>query len=241
VTQGRKRPKVVSHYLLEKMRRAGIMTAYVILRGGKWDIPAYFADGSTLDMNLAYLVLGLPFGVPFTLDQAYPFVRNTRVAFGFPDIFFESNDAFVQLTEHRSEHDPDLVLGLFPVSHPSKQDTVELTRNHQVRDIILRPSESRLQYTWGIAVWSPDFTRFLHDYVSAKKALAGHQPELSAGHVIKAALEAGLRAEGLVVSHKPCIDIGTAEDLILATARAAGISQREQETVDSGDPSVHER
>ena len=71
--------------------------AYIVLRPGKWDIPAYFGDGSILNMHLAYLMLGVPFGVPFTLDQAYPFVRYATVAFGFPDILFEPEDGFVQI------------------------------------------------------------------------------------------------------------------------------------------------
>ena len=77
-------PKVVAHYLLEKMRFAGVSKSYIVLRPGKWDIPAYFGDGSALKLHLAYLMMGVPFGVPFTLDQAYPFVRNATVAFGFP-------------------------------------------------------------------------------------------------------------------------------------------------------------
>ena len=59
------RPKVVCHYLLEKMQFAGITKAYIILRNGKWDIPAYLGDGKMLDMNLAYLIMRLPFGVPY--------------------------------------------------------------------------------------------------------------------------------------------------------------------------------
>ena len=50
------RPKVVSQYLLEKMSLAGISKAYLVLRPGKWDIPAYFGDGSRLNMHLAYLL-----------------------------------------------------------------------------------------------------------------------------------------------------------------------------------------
>jgi glucose-1-phosphate thymidylyltransferase len=34
------RPNAVSHYLLEKMQSAGIKKVYIILREGKWDIPA---------------------------------------------------------------------------------------------------------------------------------------------------------------------------------------------------------
>ena len=85
---GTMRPKVVSHYLLEKMRLAGVSKAFVVLRDGKWDIPAYFGDGGMLDMNLAYLMMKLPYGAPYTADQAYPFLQHSLVAFGFPDILF---------------------------------------------------------------------------------------------------------------------------------------------------------
>ena len=43
------RPKVTCHYLLERMRSAGITKAYIVLREGKWDIPAYLRDGAMSD------------------------------------------------------------------------------------------------------------------------------------------------------------------------------------------------
>ena len=79
-------PKVVSQYLLERMVAAGVGEAFVILRPGKWDIPAYFGDGTAVCMRLAYLTVHVSHGVPFTLDQAYPFVRGETVALGFPDL-----------------------------------------------------------------------------------------------------------------------------------------------------------
>ena len=210
------RPKVVSHYLLEKMRFAGISRAYIVLRPGKWDIPAYFEDGSMLNMNLAYLMLGAPFGVPFTLDQAYPFVREATVAFGFPDILFDRKDGFVKLLDRRSQSQADVVLGLFPANHPSKEDTVDFNSDGLVSEINLRPSTSSLRYTWGIAVWGPNFTEFLHGYVADNKTNAAQGVELSAGHAIKAAIEARLTVEALVLDEEPYLDIGTPGDLLLA-------------------------
>ena len=215
------RPKVVSHYLLEKMRFAGITKAYIVLRPGKWDIPAYFGDGSMLNIDLAYLMLGAPFGVPFTVDQAYPFVRHATVAFGFPDILFECDDSFVRLLERQAAGHADVTLGLFPANHPSKEDTVDFNENGEVRDLVLRPSGSSLRYTWGIAVWRPNFTEFLHDYVRDKKTTVAQDSELSAGHAIQAAVHAGLRVEGLVLNEKPYLDIGTPEDLYEAVKRTA--------------------
>ena len=79
------------------MKLAGVAKAYIVLREGKWDIPAYFRNGAIVDMHISYLVLSLPFGTPFTIDEAYPFVRQSVVAFGFPDMLFRPDDAFVQL------------------------------------------------------------------------------------------------------------------------------------------------
>jgi len=208
------RPKVVSHYLLEKMRAAGITKAYFILRPGKWDIPGYFGDGTALlDMHVAYLMLGAPFGVPFTLDQAYPFVRHATVAFGFPDILFDCEDGFTRLVEQQSISDADVSLGLVPAKHPSTDDTVDFDDKGEVRDLIVCPSESALRYSWCIALWRPAFTEFLHDFVKNKKGLSSQGPELSVGYTIKAGINAGLHVEALVLNETPYVDIGTPEQL----------------------------
>src|SRR4030066_731343 len=132
---GELRPKVVSHYLLEKMRSANITKVFIVLRDGKWDIPAYFGDGKMLDMHLAYLIMDLPYGVPYTLDQAYPFVQDAMIALGFPDIVFHPDDAFVRLLAKQKESNADIVLGLFPASQPHKTDMVELNADGRIRSI----------------------------------------------------------------------------------------------------------
>jgi glucose-1-phosphate thymidylyltransferase len=207
------RPKVVAHYLLEKMRFAGISKAYIVLRPGKWDIPAYFGDGSMLEMQLAYLILGAPFGVPFTLDQAHSFVRNATVAFGFPDILFESENPFGTLLERQSRSGADITLGLCPATHSlSREDRVEVNDAGEVQDIVLNPPESTLAHSWMIAVWKPTFTHFLHQFVQSRLNSA-FQAELSAGYAIQAGMQAGLRAEGVLVSDAPYVDVGTPDGL----------------------------
>ena len=133
------RPKPVCIYLLEKMRAAGAKDVYIVLRKGKWDIPAYLGDGSSLDMNLAYLIMGLPFGVPYTLDQAYPFIQEATVTFGFPDIIFQSAGAFNELLDRQETSQADVVLGLFPVDKPYKFHMVELSRDERIQNIVLNP------------------------------------------------------------------------------------------------------
>jgi len=213
------RPKAVCHYLLEKMRLAGITKAYVILREGKWDIPTYLRDGTLFDMHLAYLMMGVPFGTPYTLDQGYPFVRDALVAFGFPDILFQPDDAFVRLLARQTTSTAEVFLGLFPADRPEKMDMVDVDSDNRVRQIVIKPRQTHLHYTWCVAVWTPVFTQFLHEYMAARKEPAAAQPELFVGDVFQAAIHAGMRVEGVPVSDSPFLDIGTPEDLLSAVRR----------------------
>jgi len=206
-------PKVVCHYLLEKMRAAGITTAYIVLREGKWDIPSYLRDGSMFDMHLAYLMMGVPFGVPYTLDQAYPYVQGKLVALGFPDVLFEPEDAFVQLLAWQARTEADVVLGLFPADQPQKVDMVDLDESGRVQRIVIKPNKSSLKYSWTIAVWTPTFTHFMHQYLGTISESAAQRPELFLGDVVQAAIQDGLRVVGAHVSRDPFLDIGTPEDL----------------------------
>ncbi len=220
---GVQRPKVVSHYLLDKMRLAGIRKAYVVLREGKWDIPAYYRDGmALLDMHLAYLLAWLPYGPPFTVDQAYPFVRESIVAFGFPDIVFEPQDAFVQVLEKQVSTRADVVLGVWPVqpAHMA-DDRLEIDPDGRVRQIAVKSFTTDLPLTWSIAVWTPAFTEFMHAQLSATldagKGLPDGTPSISRemimGHVMAGAVEKGLHVNSVQFLGAGYIDIGTPEAL----------------------------
>lgn len=219
------RPKAVCQYLIEKLQLAGIKRAYIIIRKGKWDIPDYLGDGKTSDMNLAYLIMGLPFGTPYTLDQAYPFVKNAIIAFGFPDIIFQPDNAFVRLLEKQSVSNADIVLGLFPVKEPQKWDMVDFDEDGQVLRIEIKPFQSHLSYTWIIAVWTPTFTHFMHKYITNIQDVrktdknnnqAAEQQEIFVGDIIQAAIENNLEARAVLFIDYDCLDIGTSEGLIKA-------------------------
>jgi glucose-1-phosphate thymidylyltransferase len=160
---GSVRPKVVSHYLLEKMAAGGVRKAFFILRSGKWDIPEYYRDGDAFGMDLGYLIARLPYGPPYTLDQAYPFVRGSRVAFGFPDILFGPRDAFAQALHRLAATRSDLVLGLYR-AHPGYSDRVAIDPTGRVLELLIRLGEEQ-QLGWVFAVWSPRFTDFLHAHL----------------------------------------------------------------------------
>lgn len=211
------RPKVVSHYMFESMRSANIRKAFIILREGKWDIPKYFGDGEMLDMDLAYLMMDLPYGAPFTLDQAYPFVKDSIIALGFPDILFEPGDAYRKLLSRQAETDADIVLGLFPAANPHKTDMVELDETGKIRALHIKPEHTHLTYTWQIAVWTPFFTSYMHSYVSNKKEKSSgynYKKELFVGDVIQEAIHDDVHIDYVIFLNGSCTDIGTPEDLM---------------------------
>jgi dTDP-glucose pyrophosphorylase len=227
---GELRPKVASHYLLEKFRHAGITNTYVIVREGKWDIPAYFGDGGLVGLHMAYLVVTHSIGPPDTLDRAYPFVRDKRVAFGFPDILFGPDDVYHQLIEQQQTTGAEVVLGLYPAHDVSQMDMVEVNGSGRIRSMILKPPSSALEYTWICAVWTAGFTRFMHAFLASERSTPDperqayadidSQGDLPLGAVFKAAVEDGRHVHGLTFPGERYIDIGTAGNLIEAVRRS---------------------
>lgn len=218
------RPKAACVYLLEKMRLAGISKAYIVLRSGKWDIPAYLGNGAMLSMDLGYLITNSSLGPPYTLDQAFPFIKNANVAFGFPDIVFTTADPYRKLIERQLMTGADVVLGLFPAPEPRNVDMVAVGKNGRVRSLKIKPRRTRSLYTWLVAVWSPSFSLFMHNHLVGAMVhhnREGSLPEFSVGHVYQAALDAGLYFESVLFEENSWVDIGTPENLINAVRRCS--------------------
>ncbi len=219
-TGDQRRPRVVSQDLIEKYRAAGCRRTYVILRQGKWDIPAYYGDGQHLGMELAYLMLRHLYGVPYTLDQAYPFVREARVLLGFPDMLFEPLNVFGTLLEQQEKQEADLVLGLYTVADAyaaSKSDMVDWNpATGELYDIQVKPVETPLRLSWINAVWGPAFTDFLHRFIATDLPLRQQDPqlpEIQLGNLFVAAARAGLRVRGHFFEGNHFLDIGTLPSL----------------------------
>lgn len=212
--------------LLESMHLARAEVAYFILRKGKWDIPAYYGHGGQLKMHLAYLMMDQPYGAPYTLDQAYPFIQNATILFGFPDILFHPKDAFVRLLDRQSETGTDIVLGGFKAENPSKMDMLVVDGRGRVRDIVIKPDRTNLTHSWILAVWTARFSRYLHDYVAdhrrtrSKCNVGSNDSELFVGDVIRAAIKESWTVETVFFDHGAYVDVGTPEDMINAMSNS---------------------
>jgi glucose-1-phosphate thymidylyltransferase len=200
------------------MRQGGVRRAFLILRNGKWDIPDYYGDGAAFGMDLGYLMMRLPHGAPYTLDQAYPFVRGARVALGFPDILLGPPDAFERALNRLATTRADLVQGLYRPHDIRVSDMVEVDRAGLVRGLVIKPNETKLRLSWMFAVWTPVFTEYLHNYLTIPRTLAQElgttlPQELTVGHVIQAAVADGVRTQSVTFARHTYLDIGTPEGL----------------------------
>lgn len=208
-------PKAVGHYLLERMHKAHVSKVYIILRKGKWDIPAYFGDGKRIGASLAYLMMDLPYGVPYTINQAFHFIKDSMIIFGFPDIIFQPQNAYLQLLKKQKESKSDVVLGLF-LAHPKhKGDMVTLGQNGMIESIQVNPGPLCTGHTWIIAAWAPRFTHFLNEYIAfhqnsqrENQIDASNFNELFMGDIFQAALEIGLSVKTVYFSKGSFLDIG---------------------------------
>jgi glucose-1-phosphate thymidylyltransferase len=220
------RPKSACEYLIERMENAGVSKTYIIIRKGKWDIPSYLGDGSQFGMHFAYLMMRIPFGVPYTLDQAYPFIKDKNVVLGFPDIIYECNKDFQILLKKINSRNCDIVLGLFFSDMPEKADLVAFDNKRRVKKIVKKNQTTHLRYTWGIAAWTPVFTNYLHNKLREIDISAFIEKELFISDIVNFAVQDGLQVEAIQVSDKPFIDIGTPEGLARSRGRFMSFSKR---------------
>jgi glucose-1-phosphate thymidylyltransferase len=208
---------VASSHLLDSLDRAEIDQLHMVIRDGKWDIPAYFGSKYKDSLPISYHVAEYGYGVPFTVNQAYPFVRGMHVMLGFPDILFYPEDAYAQMKKVLIDQPYPVVLGLFPVSNPSKYDMVVTNEEDVIEQVVIKPAEGDFHYAWITAAWKPEFSDFLNEFIDdalkTKTEAELMHTELHFGHVIIAAIEAGMKVKGLIFASGRSLDIGTPQDL----------------------------
>lgn len=206
---GRPRVVVACEPLLRQMRRAGAGRAFVVVGGGKWDVPAFLGDGDRVGLDLAYLVIEDSPSTAHTVARACRHLGDATTVLGFPDLVLQPADALGVIVDRHRVGDTDVVLGLFSTDEPSLFDMVEMDDESAVRRIVIKPPATNLRLTWLAAVWGGRFTGFLNEWVAAARpAEAAPGRELYVGDVVQAAIAAGLTVVGVEVPGGGYEDIG---------------------------------
>ena len=212
----------VATWLLEAMAAAGIETAFVVLRRGKWDIPDRLVERGDSLPRLGYVVTEGTRSIPESLDLARPFVGDRDVLVGFPDVAFQPAGAAGELLAARQRSGADVVVALFASDRPDKTDMIEV-EGDRVTGFRVKPGPCELRWTWVLATWGARFTRFLGAYLErtgGEPPPDSPLPELQISQVMSAALEEGLSIAGCEIVGGRFIDVGTPEDLARARGEA---------------------
>jgi glucose-1-phosphate thymidylyltransferase len=213
---------VTSAHLVRSYASSGICDILFIIRKGKWDIPGYFGCGEEFGAHIGYLIMNLPFGTPFTLNEAFPFVKDKIVALGFPDILFEPQNAFVLLKERMLSGNADVMLGLVSSDQYLRSDMIEFDEHGRIREIVIKQDRPDLKLSWFIALWKPSFTFFMKGYL--ENLIHAHPEgkitcqdnstrEVYVGDVIQAAINKGLQVDYHIFEKGKYTDVGTLEEL----------------------------
>lgn len=219
--------KASIHYLLEQMRAAGGERIYIVISPQKWDLPAFLKDGADVAVDLAYLVTRESWGVPFTLDRAFAYIKMATVLFGFPDILIDQPGAYEALLDRLQREGEDLVLGVFPANSPAQEDLVTLDDGGRVCGLEIKMTESDLTLAWMLAAWRPRFSYFIREWTDRwrqKLTETGTPPtEPYLGDVIEAAIRTGMKVGAVTFDQGAYLDIGTPDNLAKAPQFAAGL------------------
>ncbi len=211
IDEDKNKVKIISCFLMEQFEKANIDKAIFVIKSGKWDIPKFWGEQNPLAIRLGFIVIGNSKSIPETIDNAFPFIKNNIVAFGFPDLIIEPDNVYMALLQKLGSSKANIILGLFPVENPSKFDMVLLDDN-EIIDIHTKPALTDLKYAWCLAVWDQEFTEFIHRWFE-NPGIKTSTGELQLSNTIMDFVKSGGKINTVVFEKGQCFDIGTIADL----------------------------
>jgi len=198
------RPIPTAAFSVDAMRRGGVRHVLVVIADWKLELVRVLGDGTDLGVAIAYLHQEEAKGLASAVHAGEAWFEGRNVCLGLPDTTYAPRDAFVPVCQAIRDG-ADLALGVFPVDNPEELGPVEVEDGRVLR-VLDKPNPSPVANTWGIAAWSPVFTRLLKEYVQS-------HPTHAIGHAFQAAVVQGLDVRGVVFEGGRYADTGTTRRL----------------------------
>lgn len=205
----RARPILAAEYSVQAMRAASIERCLIVIADWKTEIMRYFGDGSDYGMYIAYLHRREPKGLADAIDAAYQWWDGSHACLCLPDTIFHPKNALALLTSQIHESRSDVLLGVFPTNDPRNLAPVVTDPEGRVVRVLDKPSDETVKNTWGLAVWSPRFTEFLHSWLHA----TSERSDTALSSAFEAAAHAGLDVRARNFPGGSFVDIGRVESL----------------------------
>lgn len=216
------RPRVLASYLLDSITQAGAREVFWLPDRRKTDIISYFGSGQSSGARLAFVPTESSPSVVHTVDAAGAFLRDRCVLFGFPDIIFEPSALARRAWERLRSGGMDVVLGAVHAPREQIADRILIEPGGRVREVRVKPLDSPWPDAWIVAAWAPAFTHFLRSWLAAQPqpgAAGSPLAELYMGHVVQAAISAGMSVHAETLQEGSFIDAGTPAGLASALQR----------------------
>lgn len=214
-------PKVVSQYLIDQMVTAGAEQIYLVISEGKYDILRYYGSGKRFGTHTVYLMVDEMIGMPYTINTAFPLVKDATVLFGMPDTIFRPENAFSLLLNQHKQFNADLTLGLFTTDQFWRFGMVGYDDEYRLTICIDKPAQTQLNFMWGNACWGPAFSELLSEGIQVALAEDSNKQEIVLGDYFWKAAKAGLNVRVYPYENGEYLDIGSPNDLELAVRQFA--------------------
>lgn len=205
----RARPIPVAEYSLRAFGEAGISQCCIVIADWKTELVKYFGDGSDFGLSIAYVNQTAARGLAPAVDLCFPWVKESAVCLCLPDTVFGPRDSVGALIDDFRARESDLMLGVFPTTCPERLGPVRLNRDGTVAEVLDKPRETTLRNTWGIAVWSPAFSKFLHEALGREH----EKSRAPLGDYFQLAITCGLRVHGRLFPTGHYHDVGVPEGI----------------------------
>ena len=115
-----------------------------------------------------------------------------------------------------------MVLGIFPIRQDQRwTDILAFDNVGKIKTISLEdPSKATQRIGWSIALWTPEFSAFMHDFlasaVNGNRLMAPNGKEFTMNHIFQAALDSGMAVDHVTFESGFVHDVGTPDDLFSA-------------------------
>jgi dTDP-glucose pyrophosphorylase len=194
---GTLRPRAVSEYLVERLRRGGADRIAFVVAPGKTDILEYYGGGRA-GVPVAFVVQPEPVGLCDALFRAAPLVHASEsVLVGLPDTIWFPEDALAGLP------DGELSFLLFPVERPELFDAVVTDGQGRVERIQVKDAAAATPWVWGAFKLPGALFHELHRFWQQRGGT-----DVYVGTLVDAWLGQGGRASG-VRAGRHYVDVGT--------------------------------
>jgi glucose-1-phosphate thymidylyltransferase len=203
-------PRPILQHLLMRLAESSLHQIVVITSPNKLDILNYLGRVGAEPSNVSVELITNSPSVIHTLSSVAGRFSHDSILMALPDIVFQPGRAITDLQKAWPLCRADLLLGLFPTDRPEKSDIVETHADGGVARIRVKDSSAPNDHAWIMAMWTPEFTRFLAEWLQNMPP-ENSDPQL--GDVFIDAIAAGLTIDTIKFPAGKFLDIGTPDDL----------------------------